>query len=410
MMRQGTLTLFAISATCVGAAVPAAGADLPPSLAKVYLAPDRYDLRPVPREWIVADAGTVVDASELVVLIPDAASADALVAAARPLGYEVSRRDALEALGQTMLVLRIPEGRTGPDAIAEIEALDDTATAGVNHGYSVPKPPARALERFRYAGEMIGWPASGCRAYATIGLVDTAIDPAAVGGIAAQIETADFRRDPDAQTGTDHGTALALLLAGEGRLIDPVILNAVVAGDAPTMAGAAGVDDLLRAFEWLAASGARVVNVSLAGPYNKILDLGVQSAVARGLVIVAAAGNDGPAANPRFPAAFDEVIAVTAVDADADIYDLAVTGPHIDFAAPGVDVVVPRGDRPSFASGTSVAAPFVTALLAADQRINSSLDAEEIVADYGRAARDLGKAGRDEVYGFGIPLAGAVCH
>ncbi len=393
-------------------APPVAAADLPPSRgwpgAMMEPALGRADLRPVPGEWIAADAGMVVDASELVVLTPDAASADAVIAASAPLGYEVIRRDRLDALNQELIVLRIPLGRTGAAAIQEIEALDPRATAGVNHAYPAPDMSSR-LNRFRYANALVGWPPSGCRSHARIGLVDTGIDPDVAGEMDAWITAEDFRRDPEGQTGTGHGTALALLLAGEGRLSDAEIFNAVVAGDGASLSAAAGVDDLLRALEWLANEGVRLVNISLAGPYNKILDLGIQSAVARGLVIVAAAGNDGPSSNPRYPAAFDDVIAVTAVDADGQIYPRAVHGPHIDFSAPGVDVLVPFDESPRFVTGTSVAAPFVTALLAADPRIIGPGDAHDVIGDYGRSARDIGAAGRDPTFGFGIPSAEGHC-
>lgn len=368
----------------------------------------RADLRPVTRDWIVADAATVTEASELVVLTPDEAAADALIATAEPLGYAALRRHRLAGLGQTLLVLRIRDGRTGPAAIAEIEALSDAATAGVNHAYRVPAS-ARAMERFDYSHNMLGWPARGCPALVKVGLVDTAIAPSAAQSLDATIIARDFRRDRAAQAGTEHGTMLAVLLAGDGRLLAPALYNAVVAGDGGTLDVAAGVDDLLRALDWLAGEEVRVANVSLAGPYNKILDLGIQAAAASGLVIVAAAGNDGPDSIPRFPAAFEEVIAVTAVDADAKVYRSAVRGSHIDFAAPGVDVAVPLDGRLQFHSGTSVAAPFVTALLAADPKIKGRGDPADIVEEYGHHARDVGQAGRDAVYGFGIPSVGGEC-
>ncbi|MEM6848672.1 MAG: S8 family serine peptidase [Pseudomonadota bacterium] len=367
----------------------------------------RDALRPVPRAWIVADAAMVVDANELVVVTPNAAEADAIAHAAAPLGYSVLRRDTLGGLGQVLLVLRIPDGRTGPAAIAEIEALNDGVTAGVNHAYPTPLT-SPAFTRLRFADAMMQWPSDGCVAHGGIGLIDTAIDPAVAAGLAADIVSADFRRDLDRQTGTDHGTALAIVLAGPGRLVESRIANAVVVGDNPAPEDAAGVDDLLRALDWLVLQGVSVVNISLAGPYNKILDIGVQAAAANGLIMVAAVGNDGPSSIPRFPAAFDEVIAVTAVDADQEVYQRAVQGPHVDFAAPGVDVLLPFAD-PQFATGTSVAAPFVTALIAADPRILGPFDPGDVVTELRERAQDIGETGQDPVFGSGIPLAAGLC-
>ncbi len=381
--------------------MPAVERDIAPSFG-------RTALRLPPKQWIVADAANVVDASELVVLVPDDPAADAVIARAEALGYAVVDRTALASLGQVLFVLRIPEGRTGAAAIAEIEALDLRATAGVNHAYSLPRS-SEALARFQYAEAMIGWPSGGCAAKTRIGLIDTAIDPAVAATLGAHIETADFRRDPVRQGTTDHGTGLAELLAGSGRLIAPEIFNAVVVGDETAPADAAGVDSLLRALDWLVSQGVRVANVSLAGPYNKLLDLGVQSAAARGLVIVAAVGNDGPDAAPRYPAAFEEAVAVTAVDADDHVYENAVRGPHVDLAAPGVDVVVQAGERTRFMSGTSVAVPYVTALLAADPRLVDAKGASGVVGRLEADARDVGDAGRDDVFGAGILWAAGHC-
>ena len=173
------------------------------------------------------------------------------------------------------------------------------------------------------------------------------------------------------------------------------------------MAGAdpaAGVDDIMRAIDWHFDQGVRVVNVSLAGPYNKILDRGLHAAADRGMVIVAAAGNDGAGAPPRYPAAFDFVIAVTAVDADLRAYDRAPRGDHIDFAAPGVDVFVPVGGG-RYLTGTSISAPFVTALIAADPASRNLRSAREARDNLSRSTLDLGAIGRDDTFGTGLATA-----
>jgi subtilisin family serine protease len=163
----------------------------------------------------------------------------------------------------------------------------------------------------------------------------------------------------------------------------------------------------VRAIDWMHASGARLVNISLAGPYNKILDRALQSAVGKGMVIVAAAGNSGANSPPRYPAAFDSVIAVTAIDVEGKVYDNAVRGAQIDFAAPGVDVFVATGESGKYVSGTSIAAPFVTARIAADQAAMASKGSREVVEALAKSAVDLGSPGRDAVYGYGVPkLAG----
>ena len=120
--------------------------------------------------------------------------------------------------------------------------------------------------------------------------------------------------------------------------------------------------------------------------------------------MIAAAGNEGTAA-PRYPAASSSTIAVTAVDAAGRAYRAANTGPHIEFAAPGVDLYVARGGGGGYRSGTSYAAPIVSALVARRAaRSGVSLDAARSALRNG--VRDLGAGGRDTQYGFGLVQTG----
>jgi len=233
-------------------------------------------------------------------------------------------------------------------------------------------------------------------------MIDTPLDPAAPGVAAARLTTRDFTGGAPAD---QHGTAVAELLAGPGRLTGVRLHHAAVVGPVRGRPAAAGVDDIVRALDWLASEDVRLVNVSLAGPYNKILDRGLAAAAERGVVVVAAAGNDGEAAPPRYPAAFDYAIAVTAVDAALEPYVRAPRGGHIDVVAPGVDVFVPAE---GYMTGTSVAAPFVTAAIAADPEAVGlgPLDARRHLL---AAARDLGPAGRDATFGAGLAVAPPGC-
>jgi hypothetical protein len=275
-------------------------------------------------------------------------------------------------------------------------------TVGRNHAYAAG-PDAGAGGRPRvYADVLVGWPAGGCPARTPVGIIDTALDPATLGLAGARINTRSFSDDV-AAAGTAHGTAVAELLVGPGRLRGADLYAAAVVGPVPGDDPAAGVDDIMRAVEWLQDSGVRLVNVSLAGPYNKILDRGLRTAAERGMVIVAAAGNDGSAGPPRYPAAFDYAIAVTAVDADLEAYDQAQRGDYIDFAAPGVDVFVPvEGGR--YLSGTSIATPFVTALIAASPGAAGSVETARA-----RLAQNAVEIGPGNTFGAGLATAGPPC-
>jgi subtilisin family serine protease len=159
---------------------------------------------------------------------------------------------------------------------------------------------------------------------------------------------------------------------------------------------------VLGALDWLLAQeGVRVVNMSLAGPPNRLLARAVAAATAQGKVIVAAAGNDGPFGPVRYPAAYDEAIGVTAVARDKGIFRFANQGPHIDYAALGVDVPTALRDG-GFgpASGTSLAAPVISAFIACELARHGELHRAMAALDV--RVLDLGVPGRDPVFGSGL--------
>jgi subtilisin family serine protease len=146
-----------------------------------------------------------------------------------------------------------------------------------------------------------------------------------------------------------------------------------------------------------------VINVSLVGPANRTLESVVAGAVARGYLIVAAVGNDGPAAPPLYPAAWPGVIGVTGVDARHRVLPEAERGPQVKFAAPGADMTAARTPQGyALVRGTSFAAPIVAGVLAQMLRSPDKAAAEQALADLERRALHLGSPGVDPVYGYGL--------
>lgn len=358
------------------------------------------ELSPPPRADILRDQDDVVDAREIVALVRTPDAATRLQARAEAQGYGLRRRDALDGLGLTQLVFELPPQQTPAGAIAELEALERGTNAGVNHAYRLQAERGSPRE---YAGALIGWPEAGCAALTPVGVIDGALDPGAPALSGANVVRRDFT-DGNALA-ADHGTAIAAIIGGPGRLRGATIYGAAVVGREGD--AVAGVDAMTRAMDWLAANDVWLVNVSLAGPYNKILDQAIQAAAGQGMVLVAAAGNSGSDAPPRYPAAFAQSIGVTAVDAAEGPYARAPRGSHIDFAAPGVDVYVPTGG--GYLTGTSIATPFVTAMIAADPALARGGSARNLRAGLAEISRDLGETGRDTVYGYGLPQAGRTC-
>ncbi|MDW3224432.1 MAG: S8 family serine peptidase [Paracoccaceae bacterium] len=352
------------------------------------------------------DGTTVVGPRIVIGLVPDAQSTADMRGAALSGGYQELDVSRLAGLDLTMLTFRMPEGITGPEAIAELEAAVPTSTVGINHAYRLQQATG-GLQALDYANDMMRWRENGCRAVAPVGVIDTGIDTAAPALKGTQITTRAFfagRASPAV-----HGTDVASVLASPSRLRGVKIYGANVFGQQDALGLKAGADALVRALDWLAEEDVRFVNLALAGPYNKLLDLAVDRAVARGLVLVAAVGNDGPEVDPLYPAGFDGVIAVTAVDAEGRIYRNAVRGPHVDVAAPGVDVLVTSSQNARFVTGTSIATPLITARLAADPGLATARNVSDVRARLAVTSAELGPAGRDPMFGYGLALAENIC-
>lgn len=348
----------------------------------------------------------IVGAERVHALVPDAKTAADLRRIAIADGYEVTAETRLRGLGLTMLDLEMPEGVTGAQAITALEAAVPAATVGVNHAYRLQQETG-GPGTLDYAGGLMRWPAGGCRARAPVGMIDTGIDVDSPALAQKRITARTFFSGRPAPA--THGTDVAIVLSNPDRLSDVTIYAANVFGQQDALGLVAGADALVRALDWLAEEDVRFVNLALAGPYNKLLDLAVERAVARGLILVAAVGNDGPNAARLYPAGFDGVIAVTAVDATGRIYRNAVRGPHVDVAAPGVDVLVASEGGARFVTGTSIATPFVTARLAADASLVRARSVADVRARLAETSAELGPAGRDTTYGYGLTLAAEAC-
>jgi subtilisin family serine protease len=205
-----------------------------------------------------------------------------------------------------------------------------------------------------------------------------------------------------------HGTAIASILVGDdaGATFTGVARGAqlyvaeVVRRDRRETTNVAL---LLRGSDWLLGQRVEVINASLGGPPNRLLREWLSLLTARGVALVAAAGNSGPEALPMFPAAYPEALAVTATDSADRIYPQANQGTYIDLSAPGVDVWVPAERSGRYVSGTSFAAAMATGAIVRTLAVNEhGADVLALETMLCREARDLGSAGRDPVFGCGL--------
>ena len=354
--------------------------------------------------------GALINATEVVAVVSSNDIATDLEQKAADWGYALKRKEPLDGLGLFVLTFDCPPGIDPHVASRELEQLTPQSNVGANHRYSfqaslieaeIPMPAPR-----RYANALIDWPEEGCEVERSIGMIDGGIDPNARILRAATVRSKTFVETVSPEA-IEHGTAIAEILVGPGRLSGGTLYSAAVVGTDESGEIFSGVEPMLQALDWMVKSNVEIVNISLAGPYNRALQKGVDRAAEQGVVIVAAVGNSGANSAPQFPAALPSVIAATAVDADGQVYDKAVHGAHVDVSAPGVDVWLAEQNR--YLTGTSVAAPFIAALIAADTDLATAENSNQLREKLTSASTDLGEAGLDPVYGAGLLQFNRAC-
>ena len=322
------------------------------------------------------------------------------------LGFHVIQEKRLESLSLTMNRLTIPRGMKPPDAVHVLEQEFPGLLTDVNTVSNASHGPVMA---WSYVRSAVGWPQSGpgCGRGVKLGMIDGAIDlehPA----IKGQKVTYKSFHNPARKPGSvDHGTAIGAMLVGKpseegfGGILPAAQLfaaNIFEVNDAgKSVANATG---LLNALDWLASIRPHAINLSLSGVDNRILRLAFAMARKEGLIMVAAAGNWG-IERPAYPAAYQDVLAVTAVTEDLRIYKHANRGRYIDFAAPGVGIwtAVPGGGR--YQTGTSFATTYIAALSGLAVANGVKPNPNTLRAAFKKYSVDLGAPGRDKTYGWG---------
>lgn len=369
-------------------------------------------------------AGHDVAANEVLAIDTDEAALSQL----RQMGFAIIERRELPTLGISVLRLRTPHNVDSIGGLALMRGVLPTVTADVNalyqpyrgQGSQSAQVELASLPANDYALRMVGWPRSdGCGAGQKIGLIDTSIAIHAPVLPAYKVHQRGFVEEGQADSDMHHGTAIASLLVGQtgdsgdpqwhGLLPSAELYAAAVfqQQDGRSLASAMVIAEAL---DWLAQEHVPVVNISLSGEPNLVMEYAIRRSIERHAILVAAAGNFGPSAPPSYPAAYPGVIAVTAVDQDSMVFASANQGSYITFAAPGVRIWVPgEGTFGRYVSGTSFAVPFVAAaaVLAVGQNPSASPDAVD--AELAAHSEHLGPPGRNPIYGFGLIKAASTC-
>ncbi|WP_192361313.1 S8 family serine peptidase, partial [Mesorhizobium mediterraneum] len=281
--------------------------------------------------------------------------------------------------------------------LAQLAADGRTLRREPNHIYSLQQ----AATIVNYAFERIALDAKEASGEnVRVAVIDTAIDdtnPALSGVIADQ-----FDAMPDVPIeARDHGTSIDGLIAGVGAL-KGMAPGARIYHARAFEGGKSSMDVILAALDWAAEQDVRIINMSFVGPKNDLLGVACRNARALGIVLVAAAGNNGPKAPYGYPAAFDGVIAVTATDAKDGLMPQANRGAYVFLSAPGVEMVAPSGAGSDVVTGTSFAAAIVTGAVANLLHAAPDRSADWVEKALAATARDLGPKGRDNDFGYGL--------
>ncbi|MEQ1755450.1 MAG: S8 family serine peptidase [Micropepsaceae bacterium] len=309
-------------------------------------------------------------------------------------GLQVIEVFRLPSMGLSGFRVAVPEKQSDESVLKRLRKADPSGIATFNHVYVPARGGAIAPVESLASAPMVGK-----RTNARIGLVDARVDTHHPMLREVNVTFKEFGIANSSDE--DHGTAVASRIASVApgsKILVASVFSQMNNGDEM-----ASVDAIARGLDWLARNNVPVINLSLAGPANPILQAVTARLVAKGHVLVAAVGNEGPHAAPQYPAAYDDVVGVTAVDAQNHVYLYANQGAYVDFAAPGVNTKVAKAEGTTeTVSGTSYAAPVVAVALAKLINQPDRQRAQHAEEELAKSAKDMGEPGRDPVFGFGV--------
>lgn len=332
------------------------------------------------------------------VLVTVEGGTDQAAALAATFGLEVRSLRSSRLLGTTYARLGIPDGRSVGTVLAQLSTDNRTSRRVPNTIYTLQQAAAGAPG---YAfGSIALDPATASGESVRIAVIDTGIDDTnpALKGVLSII----YDAMPDVPVSDrDHATSVAGLIAGTGpfRGMAP---GAQIFHARAFEGGKSNMDVILDALDWAASQNVAIINMSFVGPDNELLHEAADAARAEGLILVAAAGNNGPGAPYGYPAAYSGVIAVTAVDERRSLMPQANRGPYVFVAAPGVGVMAPIKGGTDLVTGTSFAAAVVSGAIANLLRSDPTRAGDEIARALSGTAHDLGSTGKDDDFGYGL--------
>jgi subtilisin family serine protease len=352
------------------------------------------NLRTVPNELVAEIDGTL-----------STTEADVL---ARRHGLERIASENFPLLGGTIGLFRIIDRRPVETARRELAADGSVRSVQFNFRYFLQdqKKPLTEGDAAQYAVAQLKLPQAHQLARGmnvTIAVIDSGVDvkhPELANSVADSFDALGSKEGPHV-----HGTGIAGAIVAHARLMGSAPEARLLAIRAFGV-GSKGAEStsyvILRGLDYAAEHGAQIINMSFAGPKDPLIERGVAATAARGILMVAAAGNAGAKSPPLYPAANPNVIAVSGTDAQEKLFTASNRGNHIAIAAPGADIFLPAPDEKyQITSGTSFSAAYISGVAALLLERNPALKPGDVRAILMKTASDLGAPGRDDLFGAG---------
>jgi subtilisin family serine protease len=361
---------------------------------------------PDPSSRVAADRNYV--ANQVLAEIDGSLSAAQIDALARRHRLQRLESRAFPLIDSTVALFRIDDRRSPQAVLAALGADARFRLAQLNFRYRLqddkPAPaPADALQYALAKLRLHEAHALSRGRNVTVAVIDSGIDtnhPELTGAVAGSFNALGGNEAPHV-----HGTGVAGIIASHAQLTGGAPAAKLLAIRAFGVAQGRGESTsyvILKGIDYAAAHGARIVNMSFAGPNDPLIARGIAALAARDIVLVAASGNEGASSPPLYPAANPSVIAVGAADSADRLFPPSNRGSHIAVVAPGVEIFLAAPDgKYRTDSGTSFAAAFVSAVAALLLERDPGLKPDQVRTILLRTARDLGAPGRDDLFGAG---------
>jgi subtilisin family serine protease len=352
--------------------------------------------------------------NELVAEIDSALSLEQADELARRHGLERIASQEFRLIGSTIGLFRIIDQRPMDTVRREFAADDSVKSVSFNFRYLLQQQGQKRSmtegDAAQYAVAQLRLPQAHKLARGmnvTIAVIDSGVDvkhPELVNSIADSFDALGSKEGPHV-----HGTGIAGAIVAHGKLMGSAPearLLAIRAFGGGANSAESTTYVILKSLDYATEHGAQIINMSFAGPKDPVIERGVAATAARGILMVAAAGNGGAKSPPLYPAANPNVIAVSGTDAQEKLFAASNRGVHISVAAPGADIFLPSPDEKyQITSGTSFSAAYVSGVAALMLERNPALKPNDLRAILEKTARDLGAPGRDDLFGYGEPDA-----